>query len=83
MLTHHHFRAKKAILLLLAENEILFDFLIPPRLDLLPSDEQSEPTGSFRKNGKSKTVFVGKKFQGNSIFSAFFSRELDRVPAWL
>ena len=75
MLTHHHFRAKKAILLLLAENEILFDFLIPPRLDLLPSDEQSEPTGSFRKNGKSKTVF-STKFHKNLIFSAFFSQEL-------
>ena len=33
-------------------------------------------TGSFRKNGKSKTVFMGTKFDKNLIFSAFFSREL-------
>ena len=33
-------------------------------------------TGSFRKNGKSKTVFVGIKFHEKLIFSAFFSREL-------
>ena len=33
-------------------------------------------TGSFRKNGKSKTVFMGTKFHEKLIFSAFFSREL-------
>ena len=33
-------------------------------------------TGSFRKNGKSKTVFMGIKFHEKLIFSAFFSREL-------
>ena len=33
-------------------------------------------TGSFRKNGKSKTFFVGIKFHEKLIFSAFFSREL-------
>ena len=37
---------------------------------------QSLCTGSFRKNGKSKTVFMGIKFQEKLIFSAFFSREL-------
>ena len=31
-------------------------------------------TGSFRKNGKSKTFFTGTKFQEKFIFSAFFSR---------
>ena len=35
-----------------------------------------DTTGSFRKNGKRKTVFVGTKFHKNLIFSAFFSREL-------
>ena len=34
------------------------------------------PTGSFRKNGKSKTLFMGTKFHEKLIFSAFFSREL-------
>ena len=33
-------------------------------------------TGSFRKNGKSKMVFMGTKFHEKMIFSAFFSREL-------
>ena len=33
-------------------------------------------TGSFRKNGKSKTVFMGTKFHEKLTFSAFFSREL-------
>ena len=33
-------------------------------------------TGSFRKNGKSKTVFMSTKFHKKLIFSAFFSREL-------
>ena len=33
-------------------------------------------TGSFRKNGKSKTIFMGTKFHEKLIFSAFFSREL-------
>ena len=33
-------------------------------------------TGSFRKNGKSKTVFMDTKFHKKLIFSAFFSREL-------
>ena len=33
-------------------------------------------TGSFRKKGKSKTVFLGTKFHEKLIFSAFFSREL-------
>ena len=33
-------------------------------------------TGSFRKNGKSKTFFMGTKFHEKLIFSAFFSREL-------
>ena len=33
-------------------------------------------TGSFRKNGKSKTVFMSTKFHEKLIFSAFFSREL-------
>ena len=33
-------------------------------------------TGSFRKNGKSKTVFMGTKFHEKLIFSAFLSREL-------
>ena len=33
-------------------------------------------TGSFRKSGKSKTVFMGTKFHEKLIFSAFFSREL-------
>ena len=33
-------------------------------------------TGSFRKNGKSKTVFMCTKFHEKLIFSAFFSREL-------
>ena len=33
-------------------------------------------TGSFRMNGKSKTVFMGTKFHEKLIFSAFFSREL-------
>ena len=36
----------------------------------------SEPTGSFRKNGKSKMVFMGTKFHEKLIFSAFFSLEL-------
>ena len=31
-------------------------------------------TGSFRKNGKSKTFFTGTKFREKFIFSAFFSR---------
>ena len=33
-------------------------------------------TGSFRKKGKSKTVFMGTKFHEKLIFSAFLSREL-------
>ena len=33
-------------------------------------------TGSFRKNGKSKTVFMGIKVHEKLIFSAFFIREL-------
>ena len=33
-------------------------------------------TGSFRKNGKRKTVFMGTKFHEKLIFSAFFSPEL-------
>ena len=33
-------------------------------------------TGSFRKNGKSKTVFMGTKFHEKLIFLAFFSRKL-------
>ena len=33
-------------------------------------------TGSFRKNGKRKTGFMGTKFQEKLNFSAFFSREL-------
>ena len=37
---------------------------------------QEHPTGSFRKKGKSKTVFMGTKFHEKLIFSAFFSREL-------
>ena len=41
ILTLHHFRAKKAILLQLAENKILFDFLKTLSLDPLP-DEQSQ-----------------------------------------
>ena len=36
----------------------------------------SRSTGSFRKNGKNKTVFMGAKFTEKLIFSAFFSREL-------
>ena len=39
------------------------------------SDDRGD-TGSFRKNGKSKTVFMGIKFHEKLIFSAFFSREL-------
>ena len=35
-----------------------------------------QTTGSFRKNGKSKTVFMSTKFHKKLIFSAFFSREL-------
>ena len=31
-------------------------------------------TGSFRKNGKSKTFFTGTKFREKFIFSAFFCR---------
>ena len=37
---------------------------------------QTESTGSLRKNGKSKTVFMGTKFHEKLTFSAFFSREL-------
>ena len=33
-------------------------------------------TESFRKNGKSKTVFMGTKFHEELIFSAFFGRKL-------
>ena len=33
-------------------------------------------TGSFRKNDKSKTLFMDTKFHEKLIFSAFFSREL-------
>ena len=38
--------------------------------------QSRQTTGSFRKNGKSKTVFMSTKFHKKLIFSAFFSREL-------
>ena len=43
-------------------------------LDDFSSDNYSAGTGSFRKNGKSKTFFTGTKFHEKFIFSAFFSR---------
>ena len=45
-------------------------------VDLYESTVQTKHTGSFKKNGKSKTVFMGIKFHEKLIFSAFFSREL-------
>ena len=47
-----------------------------PQFCLLKPHMEMEYTGSFRKNGKSKTVFMGTKFHEKLIFSAFFSREL-------
>ena len=46
------------------------------RLSPSPSLKSYKHTGSFKKNGKSKMVFMGTKFHEKLIFSAFFSREL-------
>ena len=62
--------------LLLAQNA-----KFQPNLGFLGAESQKNSTmlvstGSFKKNGKSKTVFMGTKFHEKLIFSAFFSREL-------
>ena len=46
------------------------------KYDFGPINGRFAHTGSFRKNGKNKTVFMGTKFHEKLIFSAFFSREL-------
>ena len=48
----------------------------PTRPDKQVHLTQVQSTGSFRKNGKSKSVFMGTKFHEKLIFSAFFNREL-------
>ena len=59
-----------------------FNFIIPVLKVLHSTATQQRKsfgfscTGSFRKNGKSKTVFIGIKFHEKLIFSAFFSLEL-------